>query len=375
MKRIQNQLFIFFLFNVFSNCVSIAKIPVVESAPPNFFETMKGTRSIGIYVDDIPNSAIDDWKNTIHASIENRLNNFNYFKIIDIKNRSQRLKEIKFAQQIGNDFKSLGAELSIQGLLYVEIPEPPKFDCKLSTQSRSETYCLARDKEGKCLKQGTRTITSYVQTLNYIVFANAKLINVSSGLSITAANTKPAILKNYGASPLVNCPSLTQGHSSAIQIASETIAETISPKVSPFSVPLFSSADGVRDDTKAKQVESHLESGLAWIDSSPPNFELAKKDWEKAVSLSANTSANAFWNLSVFYWQAGDIPKAEEFFNKSIETGGPRFLDSQMENLKLIFRNKRRDVINKFYEEKKRYQFENAQAFSNIKILSKNLFK
>jgi tetratricopeptide (TPR) repeat protein len=354
--------FLFFTLLVCSNCVTTVKIPVVESAPSNFFATMKGTRTIGIFVDDAPNTSIDDWKNTIHAGIEHALNDFNYFKIIDIKNRSQRLKEIGFAQQIGNDMRNLGTELSIQGLLYVEISEPPRYDCKLSTRSRSEKYCAARNKEGKCIREATRTIVSYEQTLTYTVFAKARLINIVSGQSLTAANSEPAILTNSGGTPMTPCPSIAEGYSKGIQVASNTIVTTLSPKVRPYSIPLFSSTIGVKNSLKAKTVEAYLESGNAWMESTSPNFELAKKDWDQALTNSGQSSVDAFWNLGIYYWQAGDIIKAEEYFTKCISIGGPKVLDSTWENLRLIFRNKRRDVINKFYEEKKRFELENTNS-------------
>ena len=341
-------------------CVTTAKIPVVESAPPNFYQTMKGVRSIGIYVDDIADSKSDDWKNTIHTGIEHALNDFNYFKIVDIKNRSQRLKEMSFAQQMGSELKSLGNELSIQGLLYLNIPESPKHDCQLSTYSKEETYCAEKDKEGKCTKQATRKIIMYEQTLTYTVFVNAKLINTTSGQTIVAANTDSAVLKNSGESSSVSCPSVSDGYASAVQIASVNIAEIISPKVRPFSIPVFTSAVGVNDESNSKLVESYLKRGNSWLDASSPNFDFAKKDWELALNESNYSSANAFWNLAVFYWQSGEISKAEEYFNKALSNGGADFLDSTLENLKLIFRNKRRDVMNKFYEEKKRLQLENS---------------
>jgi len=345
---------------LFSNCITTAKIPVVESAPPNFYETMKKARSIGIYVDDIQDSSTDDWKNTIHSGIKSALNDFNYFKIVDIKNRSQRLKEMSFAQQMGTEMLSIGNELSIQGLLYVNIPEPPRYDCRLSTYSKEETYCAEKDKEGKCIKQATRKVITYEQTLTYTVFVNAKLINVTSGQSIVATNTESAILKNSGETPNVPCPSLSEGYVSAVTIASNIIVETISPKVRPFSIPVFTKPTGVSDESKSKTVESYLIKGNSWLDANSPNFDFAKKDWELALTESNYSSANAFWNLAVFYWHSGEISKAEEYFNKAISTGGADFLDSTFENLKLIFRNKRRDVINKFYEEKKRLQLENS---------------
>ncbi|HMW07995.1 MAG TPA: hypothetical protein PK079_18135 [Leptospiraceae bacterium] len=357
----RNRFYPFFLsIFIFVQCVTTAKIPVVESAPPNFYETMKGARSLGIFVDDIPNSSEDDWKKTIHSGIESALNDFKYFKIVDIHNRSQRLKEMSFAQKMGDEIRSLGSELSVQALLYVQIPEPPQYDCKLSSSSKKETSCVLRDKDGKCLKNISRNIITYEKTLRYTILANAKLIHISSGQMLVASNSEPAILTNRGKSMNISCPSRSEAHLRAIQIASNNIANTISPRVRPFSIPLFTSAVGVKDEDRIKEVESYLKRGNSWVNSDNPNFEFAKKDWELALSKSKNTSANAFWNLAIFYWQNGEIPKAEEFFQYSIENGGADFFDSTWENFKLIFRNKRRDVINKFYEEKKRYELENS---------------
>ncbi len=95
-------------------------------------------------------------------------------------------------------------------------------------------------------------------------------------------------------------------------------------------------------------MKSLLSSGIKWLQTDSPNLELAKKDWEKALLVSGNSSASALWNLAIYYWSKGEVEKADEFFNKSNDRGGEDWIDS-----------KKRNIISKFHLEKDRIQLEN----------------
>jgi len=333
-----------FLFT-YIQCGTYIKVPVVEKSPPGFQEFMGGGRNLGIYVyksETVSFSDTNNWKEVIHGSVLNAFQNYRYFKIIDVSSREARLKEIAYSQKIGN-LKDLSRELSIEGLLFIEVPRPPSHECRSNTFTENKQVCVASDSAGKCLRYQTRTEVNFVKELTYTVFANARLVNLETAQSMQFTNSTPAVLKNTSQFPVLDCPSLLQGFKKAVEIAAYNIADHLSPKMSDMSVPIYDSVDGITDKSSKNEVKNLLNSGKKWIDTDSPNLEMAKKNWEKALSLSGGSSASAYWNLGVYHWSKGNLDTADYNFQKSLEVGGPDWIDS-----------KKRDIISKFQAEKER---------------------
>ncbi len=338
-------LLVIFLFS----CATVVKVPVVETMPPDFLNIMKGGRNVAIYVDAPEGSDAGkesaDPKSTIYGAIESALIEYRYFRLVDVKSKPERLKEVALSQLLG-DVKGIVAELSLDGVLYLDVPQTPQSECKSSIDKIKKTRCTKTNKEGKCLQYQEYYVNLYIKTLYYTVFVRAKLVNVFTGRSIVFTNVEPAVLKN-SSEVLVSCPSETEGYSKALKIAANNIARSVSPKMVDYKIPLLTSADGVTISENKSEVKKYLKSGVEWASADPPDYESAKKDWEKALSVSDKTSTDAHWNLAVYYWFSGDIEKANEFFEKAIEIGGPDWLSS-----------KNRNIFTKFKQERERFRME-----------------
>lgn len=341
----------FLLLGFLSYCSTGVKIPVVQKSPPGFQEFMRGGRNVGLYVykaDKVQFNEIGDWRSIIHGGVLNALQEYRYFKIVDVSSRETRLKEVAYSQKMGN-LKDISKELSIDALLFIEVPMSPSHECKSNTYTTERQVCRASDANGKCLRYETRTELNFVKELTYTVFANARLVNLETGQTMQYSNTQPAILKNTSQTPLVECPSLLQGFNSAVQKASYNIADNLSPKMVDMDVPIYDSLDGV-DKSSKEDVEKFLTAGRKWLKGDTPNLEMAKTNWEKALSLSGGNSASAYWNLGVYYWSKGDMQQADYNFKKSMDVGGPDWIDS-----------KKREVIAKFQEELDRFNLKEKQ--------------
>ena len=338
------QVFLFIL--IFSYCTTGVKIPVVAKSPPGFQEFMRGGRNVGLYVyksEKAQFNEIGDWRSVIHGGVLNALQEYRYFKIVDVSSREARLKEVAYSQKMGN-LKDIGQELSVDALLFIEVPISPSYECKSNTYTTERQVCKASDANGKCLRYETRTELNFVKELTYTVFVNARLVNVETGQTKQYSNTQPSVLKNTSQTPLVDCPSLLQGFNQAVEKASYNIADNLSPKMVDMDVPIYESLDGV-DKSSKDEVKKFLTTGKKWLKGDTPNLEMAKTNWEKALSLSGGNSVSAYWNLGVYHWSKGDILKADYNFKKSMEVGGPDWIDS-----------KKRDVIAKFQEELDRFK-------------------
>ncbi|MCX7998765.1 MAG: hypothetical protein N3A69_07410, partial [Leptospiraceae bacterium] len=299
------KLTLFIIFLLFS-CSTGVKIPVVEKSPPGFQEFMRGGKNVGLYVyksEKAQMNELGDWKTIIHGAILNALQEYRYFKIVDVSSREARLKEVAYNQKMGN-LKDISKELSIDALLFVEVPLSPAHECKSNTYTTDKQVCVASDAVGKCLRYEMRRDLNYVKELTFTVFANARLVNLETGQTRQYANSEPVILKNTSQTPFVQCPSLLQGFNKAVEKASYNIAENLSPKMTDMEVPIYDSLDGV-DRSSEKEVEKLLSTGKKWLKGDTPNLEMAKTNWEKALSLSGGNSASALWNLGVYHWAKG----------------------------------------------------------------------
>ena len=334
---------LFYLVLITIGCATYVKIPIVKSTPPGFDETVGTGRNMGIYINkkDSFFSENQNWKELIQGDILNKFQEKRYFRIVDVSNREARLKEITLSQMIGGS-KSLSSELEIDLLLFIDIPQEPQSECKKYSNFITKKQCQRYDANGKCLSFIEKTFPEYTKELIYTVFVKARLINLENGRNIEHTNSEPAILKKTSSSPNIDCPSGLEALNDALNIASSEITDKLSPIVIDIDIPIYKDDSGIQKSPNKKPVLNLLKSGVTWLDSEKPNIEYAKRDWEKAASLSENNSLSALWNLGVYFWYKADFTKAEEWFKILREKASSEdWLDSKKRNALSIFETER----------------------------------
>ncbi|MCB1178317.1 MAG: hypothetical protein KDK36_12100, partial [Leptospiraceae bacterium] len=331
------------------SCSTTVKIPVMNNAPAGFMEFMKGGRDIGIYVykkQGFNLNVSSDWRTTVHGAILNSIQKKGYFRIVDLSSREARLKEVAHSQRIGG-MKDISKELSVDGLLFIEVTQPPSSECKTESRSRNDRVCSAYNNQGKCVSYRNQVVYTYIKTLVFTVYAKGRLVNLETGQAREYTNTTPAVLSNRSNLPSSSCPTQQEGFDQALLVASEKITEQLSPEMSEFEVPLLDDGTGVVDSDIKSSVKDSLKGGNKWLDTDTPNLDLAKVQWERALTLSNNNSVSAHWNLGIYHWSRGNVDQAEQYFNNAIQKGGPDWMDS-----------KKMEVISKFKAEKDRIKLE-----------------
>ena len=314
-------------------------------------EFMRGGRDIGMYVykkdnADLPSGGEADWKTVVHGAVLNSIQRKGYFRIADMSAREQRLKEVARSQMIGG-MKDISKELSVDGLLFIEVPMSPASECKTNTSLKSRRECSKYGSDGKCLSFRDVNFVEYTKQLIFTVYVKGRLVNLETGQAREYSNSKPAVLSNTSTLPTISCPSAIEGFSQAMSVAAEAIADQLSPEMTNLDVPIYDDGDGVEDSDARSAVKSALKTGNKWVDTENPNMDLAKKQWDKALSISGNSSAAAHWNLAIYHWSKGDVYNADASFKSAMEAGGPDWLSSS-----------KREIIAKFKAEKDRIKLE-----------------
>ena len=339
-------------------CTPTVQMSVVKKMPKNFVATMKGGKKIGIMAVEPKNKGWfkgwGDWSSTIQGAMENKFNSHGYFTIVDVAGRKARLSELSYQRSgMTTGFKAIGKELKIDGLLYLEMTNQPRTTCTKKRTRRNVRYCRAQNANGQCTSFGTRVQYRMEAKRLVSVFLKARLVNLETGRTISYSYNKPVemVTAQTGATQM-DCPSVLEGFSKAMEKGSKEVANHLSPKVEPYHVPLGAKPIGVAK-AQQKKVESLLKAGIKWVTTSPPNFEEAKDKWKEALEASGYKSAFAFWNLGVYYWNIGDMDKALEMFTKAKRAGGPDFLESSA-----LVGNSKMDVYSRFKREKKRLELE-----------------
>lgn len=337
---------IFFIIILIVSCSTVIKIPIVKSFPHGFEESMGNGRNLGLSInksDDFSYGNSFDWKKLIQGSVINKFIEKRYFKIVDIANRENRLKEIAFSQMLGVN-KDYTKDLPIDILLYIEIPQEPISECKKYTNFVVRQECQQMDNMGRCLRYVQRRYPEYTKELTYTVFVRAKMIHLESGRNLEYTNSEPAVLRKTSSSPNIDCPSALEALNEALNLAGEEIVEKLSPVMEELEVPVYKDDAGVKGSRFKKQILKLVSSGNKWLDTEKPNIDLAKKEWEEAVQLSGGSSSSALWNLGVYFWYKGDFYRADEYFKKAIAMAEDEdWLDS-----------KKRDTLSIFEAEKSR---------------------
>lgn len=339
---------IFILILIFiSNCATTVKIPVVTHSPKDFNEFMHGGRNLGIYVykkDNIQMDLNPSWKSTIEGAVVNSLQKKRYFKIVDVSTKEDRLKEVAFSQKMGG-MKDLSKDLSVDALLFIHVPQSPKYECIDSSQKETKQVCESYDSNKKCTRYADKDYTVYKKTLYSTVFVNARLVNIETGQMLQHSNSEPSENAQTSTNRTVlKCPSKLSGFNYALNLASGSIADRISPTVKDMKVPIYKDAVGLSESSSNKsEIKDLLSVGNKWLDTDNPNLEYAKKSWDQALKLSGSRSASANWNLGVYHWAKADFKTADMYFVQATEKGGPDWIDSE-----------KREVLSAFESEKQR---------------------
>ncbi len=339
-------LLLFLIIGFFSQCGSYIKIPVVTSMPADFLNVLQGGKKIGIAATVKPDMAFESTSGDIAAvlkgSTENALQGFGYFTMVDIASRQDRMKELVRSQQGLTQFAlEAGKEFAINGLIYLNVPQNPIYECKTRRFIKEVQDC---PKKGKC---STIKVPYISKILFTTVFIQAKLVNTETGRSLSYSYQKPFEIENSAPSNQgVDCPARSQGFDAAARRASFTVAKHLSPEVRMVDIVVGSEPIGVAGPHQ-KSVEALLKQGIKWVEISPPNFEEAKKTWLEALRISDYSAAFAYWNLAVAFWAEGNLVQSEDNFRKSMSKGGPEFMSG-----------KKMQIYSMFLKEKKRIEIE-----------------
>ena len=331
-----------------SACGTYIKIPVVSRIPREYMELMKGGRKIALVA--VASRGLNlnnygDWAGGLQGVQERTLRRYGYFQLLDLGGRDSRLREIAYSQTgLTDEQKEIGQELAADGFFFIEIPRQPAYDCKKYETFKTKTSCTKRGKivrnnveQYVCTEKKTVLVKStyYVTTLT--VFLKGRLVNTETAQSISPTHAEPIYQRGD------SCVSYGRMFASAAESASESIARALSPLVSKLDVPLDDKPVGV-PESAAAAVEKLLEEGVGLADDS--QFKLARDKWKEALQRSAQSSANAFWNLAVYYWYAGDMQAAEDHFRRAERLGGIEYMDKSKMNVysRFLHEQKRRET-------------------------------
>jgi hypothetical protein len=328
---------------IVSSCATTLPIPVVKKAPERYMEVMGNKKRVGIVlgnVQTVPGMGKDDFRSSIESETVQAVQKAGYFTIVDLESRKKRMEEIAYTQSgMTNEMRAIGQEVSADGLLYINAPQPPRADCKVEINHITEKVCTAYDASNKCLRYTDRQRTESTGKLTVALSVSGKLVNIETGEALLHSYNESTEYKSSSGDP--SCPSVLSGISSATKKAATSIAEGLSPVVEEYKVPVYDDADGV-DKANKSQVQDQLKAGLKWADGDSKDFTAAAKSWTQALQLSGGKSVNANWNLAVYQWSKKDFNQAENYFQAAFRLGGPEFMTS-----------KRRDIYQKFQDDRK----------------------
>ncbi len=308
---------------------------------------LEGGRNVGI-VAAKPNPAImravgyeNDWSDTIEAAVTTELTKKEFYSIVDLSGRKDRLRELAYTQS-GMTAESLeiGRELAINSMFIVQMTQAPRQECKQEMVADYSGYAmelaLAKaqgDGGGSEPQLEKRTGVLYLT-----LFVRGRLTSVETGKSVSHLHKKP--YRHVGKVGDTECPSSLTAFEKALDQAAKDLADNLSPQVVELPVPLLEDADDVPDEETRGMVSARLNSGNQWAEAA--NFERAAKDWRRALSESNGESVSALWNLAVYSWYVGDYDEAERYFDMALDGGGPAWLDGA-----------KRELVSRFAEQKR----------------------
>ncbi len=331
-------------------CGTYIVIPVVDKMPRNFAAVMRGKKKVGIVALKTRKTYLQrlgtqiDFSKAVEGSVENAIQKFGYFTLIDLGSRKKRLREIAHSQSgLTRTQAAIGQELKADGLLYIQMTNPPLTECKVerrtsATAAAANLISAAAGGDGGAGGNVRKPIGVRYLT----VFVKGKLVNIESGRSISFTAKKP--VKVDGSLGSRECPSALDALDKALDQSALEIARRLSPRVVNLRVPVSDDVENVPENRQA-QVQKFLERGIKWADKK--NYERAGASWKLALQMSGSQSAAAFWNLAVYKWASGELDDAEQYFKRVEAIGGPDWLDGD-----------KMEIITKFAREKKRIEAE-----------------
>ena len=291
---------------------------------------------------------VENWSDLIEGKVSSEFAGRGYYRIIDLKSRKDRLREIAFSKLgITAEEKELGEELAVDTLLVLEISEPPRDDCKIEMHSSTMSYGSTALKVGFMVGVAVLLDRAVIVTdvsperptgVRYLsIYVNAKLVNVETGRAVTWAVTAPYSLQADPGDR--NCPSVLKAFDGALAQLTGELADQLSPRMVEREIPLDDEAEDL-SGSQVEVVERQLEDGVAWVKKG--DFELAASSWESALEESRGKSRAALWNLATYYWYLGDYEQAEDYFKQAIRYGGPDWMEeSERMNIWNEFKSER----------------------------------
>jgi tetratricopeptide (TPR) repeat protein len=171
------------------------------------------------------------------------------------------------------------------------------------------------------------------------LFVGARMVNVETGRAVAYSYARP--YRQISSPGNLRCPSGLKAFDESLAVASQEIADHLSPKVDVYDVALETDVDEV-DPGVSKIVKGYLQEGFKFAETN--NLEAASEQWEEALAESGGASAAAYWNLAAYKWYAGDMDSAQDYFRRAIRTGGPGWLDADKRETYALFKSEYRRI-------------------------------
>lgn len=287
-----------------------------------------------------------DFSRIVESEVEKAINERGYYEFVDLKHRKQRLRELAKTQTgLFSVQKMIGQEQAADALLVVQMAKTPKTECKVehvfsvakaTWEVAKIGYRVYMESQGHgTWIMGDPTESSLPTGVLYMtLFIKAKMVNIETGRSVAYSYAKP--FRQISKPGNLRCPSGLKAFDESVKVASQQIADHLSPKIDVHDVALETDVGDV-DENVAGLVKGYLKEGFKFAESD--NLEAASEQWEEALAESGGRSAAAFWNLAAYKWYAGDMDQAQDYFRKAMRVGGPGWLDDSKRETYALFKS------------------------------------
>ncbi|MBI41143.1 MAG: hypothetical protein CMF59_16220 [Leptospiraceae bacterium] len=297
---------------------------------------LDGKRKLAVVARDLPAGystnlnrlgLATEWQDTIRGSVQSAMQGRGFYSIVDLDSRDRRYQELAHAQSgMTRNQLQIGRELAVESILFVRMTALPRVECKIEevTDLSTAALQLAMAAASKGQSSGDAQYKKPTGVTYLTVFVEATLVNVETGRSMSFSNTKPHRLENDVGN--TQCPSQLKAFDEAMDMVGTEIARNLSPEVVTFYIPLSDDTDGLRGGEPSR-VQAFLEEGIKWAEEG--NFDMAARQWERALDESGGTSTSALWNLGAYYWYSGDMDQAQSYFDRAMRSAEPGWMDDK----------------------------------------------
>jgi len=357
MNLLQKRFFVFCFLSLLVGCgatvpIKFPKFP--DDTGKKLRKVLEGKKKVAVIAKELSPAVkrgldqyglASEWSETIRAAMKTTLEEYGYYEVVDIDSRNDRYNELARSQTgITRVQKSLGQELNVDHLFYVNMTAVPRVECKIellkdATAAAAAALQLAMAASGADVKTDNTTISKPTGVLYLTVFVEGNLVNIETGRSISYSVQEPYRLENQVGNP--QCPSELVAFNEALKAATRKIADKLSPRVVKVPLPLEDEDDSIQvgDENTINQL---LKDGIKWIEAG--DVEQAIQSWEAALEESGGTSKAALWNLAAAKWYQGDLEQAQKYFDQAIKLGGTDFLDSSKRKIYAIFKQEKKRI-------------------------------